>query len=64
MNVETLRKYLEKNNKLIMRTVRMFLVNGFQMVGTIVELEDGWLVFSDNQGQEKVIFLHAISTIE
>lgn len=64
MNVEGLKDYLGKKDKLGVRTVTLFLMNGFQMRGTIMKMDEGWLVFLDNQNQEKTVFYHAISTIE
>lgn len=64
-NVEDLRKYMLGNGTLGSRTVRLFLMNGYQMTGTIKRLEEGWLVFEANDThEEQIIFLQAISTIK
>ena len=42
--------------------VTMFLMNGFQMRGTIVGF-DPFVVILDSEGRQQVIYKHAISTI-
>jgi len=42
--------------------VTMFLMNGFQMRGTIVGF-DAFVVILDSEGRQQVIYKHAISTI-
>ena len=42
--------------------VTMFLMNGFQMRGTIVGF-DAFVVLLDSEGRQQVIYKHAISTI-
>ena len=42
--------------------VTMFLMNGFQMRGTIVGY-DAFVVILDSEGRQQVIYKHAISTI-
>ena len=42
--------------------VTMFLMNGFQMRGTITGL-DSFVVILDSEGRQQVIYKHAISTI-
>lgn len=40
----------------------MFLMNGFQMRGTITGF-DPFVVILDSEGRQQVIYKHAISTI-
>ena len=40
----------------------MFLMNGFQMRGTITGF-DAFVVILDSEGRQQVIYKHAISTI-
>ena len=42
--------------------VTMFLVNGFQLRGTITGF-DSFVVILDSDGKQQVIYKHAISTI-
>lgn len=42
--------------------VTMFLVNGFQLRGTITGF-DCFMVILDSEGRQQVIYKHAISTI-
>ena len=42
--------------------VTMFLVNGFQLRGTITGF-DCFVVILDSEGKQQVIYKHAISTI-
>ena len=42
--------------------VTMFLMNGFQMRGTITGF-DACVVILDSEGRQQVIYKHAISTI-
>ena len=42
--------------------VTMFLMNGFQMRGTITGF-DPFVVILDSEGRQQVIYKHAISTI-
>ena len=42
--------------------VTAFLVNGFQMRGTITGF-DAFVVLLDSEGRQQVIYKHAISTI-
>jgi len=42
--------------------VTMFLMNGFQMRGTITGF-DAFVVTLDSEGRQQVIYKHAISTI-
>ena len=42
--------------------VTMFLVNGFQLRGTITGF-DCFVVILDSEGRQQVIYKHAISTI-
>ena len=44
------------------RSVTMFLMNGFQMRGTITGF-DPFVVILDSEGRQQVIYKHAISTI-
>ena len=44
------------------RSVTMFLMNGFQMRGT-VSAYDGFTVFLQSEGKQQMIYKHAISTI-
>ena len=48
-----------KNERL---PVTMFLMNGFQMRGTITGF-DAFVVILDSDGKQQVIYKHAISTI-
>ena len=48
-----------KNERL---PVTMFLMNGFQMRGTITGF-DAFVVILDTDGKQQVIYKHAISTI-
>lgn len=48
-----------KRNKV---PVTMFLMNGFQMRGTITGF-DAFVVILDSEGRQQVIYKHAISTI-
>lgn len=43
-------------------TVTMFLMNGFQLHGT-VKCFDGFTVILDTEGKQQLIYKHAISTI-
>ena len=42
--------------------VTMFLMNGFQMRGTITGF-DAFVVVLDSEGRQQVVYKHAISTI-
>ena len=42
--------------------VTMFLINGFQLRGTITGF-DSFVVVLDSEGKQQVIYKHAISTI-
>jgi len=42
--------------------VTMFLMNGFQMRGTITGF-DAFVVILDSEGRQQIIYKHAISTI-
>ena len=42
--------------------VTMFLMNGFQMHGTVKGF-DGFTVILDTEGKQQLIYKHAISTI-
>ena len=42
--------------------VTMFLMNGFQMRGTITGF-DAFVVTLDSEGRQQIIYKHAISTI-
>mgnify|MGYP002531630218 CR=1 FL=1 len=44
-------------------SVKIFLTNGFQMYGTIIE-HDQYCVYLDSDGKKKMVYKHAISTIE
>lgn len=44
------------------RMVTMFLMNGFQMRGTITGF-DAFVVVLDSEGRQQVVYKHAISTI-
>ena len=44
------------------RPVTMFLMNGFQMRGTIAGF-DAFVVVLDSDGRQQIIYKHAISTI-
>jgi host factor-I protein len=43
-------------------TVTMFLMNGFQLHGT-VKAFDGFTVVLDSEGKQQLIYKHAISTV-
>ena len=42
--------------------VTMFLMNGFQLRGTITGY-DAFVVFLDTEGKQQIIYKHAISTV-
>lgn len=42
--------------------VTMFLMNGFQMRGVIVDFDEGCVIL-DSDGKQQLIYRHAISTI-
>ena len=44
-------------------SVTLFLMNGFQMRGTIVGY-DTFVVVLDSDGKQQVVYKHAISTIQ
>jgi len=44
------------------QSVTMFLMNGFQMRGTVTGF-DGFTVILDSDGRQQLIYKHAISTI-
>lgn len=44
------------------QSVTMFLINGFQMRGTVTGF-DGFTVILDSDGRQQLIYKHAISTI-
>lgn len=44
------------------RPVTMFLMNGFQMRGTITGY-DAFMVVLEGEGRQQVVYKHAISTI-
>mgnify|MGYP004666187829 CR=1 FL=1 len=44
------------------QVVTMFLMNGFQMYGTVKGF-DGFTVILDSDGKQQLIYKHAISTI-
>ena len=44
------------------QSVTMFLINGFQMRGTVTGF-DGFTVILDTDGKQQLIYKHAISTI-
>ena len=44
------------------QVVTMFLMNGFQMHGTVKGF-DGFTVILDSDGKQQLIYKHAISTI-
>ena len=43
--------------------VTMFLMNGFQMRGTITGFDAFVVILLDSEGRQQVIYKHAISTI-
>ncbi len=43
--------------------VTVFLMNGFQLKGNIVSFDDNAIILS-SQGVQRMIYKHAISTIE
>ena len=44
-------------------TIRLFLINGFQKEGKIVELGDDYIIFRDNRlRKNELVWKHAIST--
>lgn len=43
--------------------VTVFLISGYQMVGTITGF-DNFSVVLNNEGQNKLIYKHAISTVQ
>ena len=44
-------------------SVRIFLTNGFRMYGTVIG-HDQYCVYLDSDGKKKIVYKHAISTIE
>ena len=44
------------------RPITMFLMNGFQMRGTVTGF-DGFTLILDTDGRQQLIYKHAISTI-
>ena len=44
------------------RQITMFLMNGFQMRGTVTGF-DGFTLILDTDGRQQLIYKHAISTI-
>lgn len=44
-------------------SVRIFLTNGFRMYGTAIG-HDQYCVYLDSDGKKKMVYKHAISTIE
>lgn len=64
MDRQALEDYLRKEGKLQEGKVRLYLMNGYQMEGTVMEMYDGWLLFLDlKENKKKPVFYHAISTI-
>ena len=56
--IKHLKEIYENND-----TVRLFLMNGFQKEGKIVELGDDYIIFRDNgTSKNDLIWKHAIST--
>lgn len=45
------------------RRIRVYTINGFQMTGNYIH-HDEKVLWIENEGTEKLVFLHAISTIE
>lgn len=43
--------------------VRVITINGFQMCGVIIDESDDYIVIRVN-GNKKIVFKHAISTVE
>lgn len=44
--------------------VRLITVNGFQMTGRIKDQDDRAVLIKEDGGVEKLVYKHAISTIE
>lgn len=64
MDRQALEDYLRKEGKLQEGKARLYLMNGYQMEGTVMEMYDGWLLFLDlKENKKKPVFYHAISTI-
>lgn len=45
------------------RQISVFVLNGFQMHGRIVEFDDNMILLEDETGLQSLIYKHAISTI-
>lgn len=60
MSVETMQltKAVEKGN-----TVKIITINGFQMMGEIIDFDSN-VVLAKVAGRVKMVYRHAISTIE
>ena len=44
--------------------VRVIVTNGFQMTGRILDQDDRAILIREDGGVEKMVYKHAISTIE
>jgi len=56
--IKHLKEIYENND-----TVRLFLMNGFQKEGKIVELGDDYIIFRDSRlRKNELVWKHAIST--
>ena len=42
---------------------RIFFVNGYQEVATILDRDDTKMLVKDQKGQNKLVYFHAVSTI-
>ena len=54
-----------KDLKSVKRAVKIFLINGFQMEVKIIEYDNFCIIVEDtHDGNKKMIYKHAVSTIE
>ena len=44
--------------------IKIYLVNGYQLTGTISAFDEKCIEFVDENGYRKLLYKHAISTIE
>ena len=42
---------------------RIFFVNGYQETATILDQDDTKMLVQDKKGQKKLVYFHAVSTI-
>ena len=58
-------KHEEVLNRLMegKKIVRIFIVNGFQLVGTITAYDEDSIMVEDEKGKKSIVFKRAVSTI-